>query len=337
MLSHSGLALLLAAAALAGCLGDGGTPPATPDANFDSDPTSGFGDNSTLEQPPTGPVNIVQAAGALRLVAQVQMPASTGLIDDAFQFEPSVVVHRDGAIVVTAADGLDVPPLLQSSALWVSQDAGKTFTQVADVQGTDVAKSPIGAEGHMAVGADGALYFVEMVDLYNHAVSRSGDGGRTWELVNPAVFLDTAGDRPWIAAGSPGTVVVVASQLATRWVAVSQDGGATFPTQTPLDVPVAPTYHGRFMSSLVVDSKDRIYLAGADLDGIWMHRSLDLGKTFEAVQVYATANTTSNIFAVPAVDAAGTAYVAWGRRRRTRRGSVTPSAPTGSHGAARSM
>lgn len=300
------VALGLCLAVLAGCLG--GDEPVAPSLD-----TGAAGAKNTVELPPTpsGRVVVAQARGSLRLVAEAVMPERADNLVSGSQFEPSVVLHPEGSIVVTAADGIDLPPFLHSSAIWVSHDGGASFTQVADVEGAAVAKPPVGAEGHLALGADGNLYFVEMVDLANHAVSRSEDGGRSWQLVHPAVMPDTVGDRPWIAAGSAGVVAVAATGASGTWVVVSTDGGQTFPTQTSLGIGAATPYRGTYMSPLVMDQDDRIYLASAGKDGVWMHRSADLGQSFDAVQVHATENPSSKVFAVPAVDAAGTVYVAW--------------------------
>ncbi len=277
-------------------------------------------------RPGTAALRATQAASALppevmparssrqlRLFNAATMPQRIhALFGDVWQFEPSVLVHPDGNILVTAADGIELPPLLISSSLWVSDDGGASFRIIKDIENADAAKAPTGAEGHVAIDAAGTEYFVDMVDLETHAVSRSRDAGRTWELVNLYPVAGTLGDRPWIAAGSAGTVAVAARQLQGVVVAVSRDGGESFPTQAVFGGGVVSThYHGEFMSPLVMGRDDRIFLAGADHDGIWIHRSDDLGLTFDARQVAATVNDCSNIFAVPAVDAEGGVYVTW--------------------------
>jgi hypothetical protein len=278
------LALLLLASLLAGCASE--TPPP---AGTDPPPQQG--------------------------TAGLQVLATAELTGQGTGFEPSVEAAPDGTIYVTAAQGVVVGDT-RASRLWVSRDNGSSWTEV-DPLSTDTGASnyPVGAEGDLAVAADGTVYYVDLTQLANVVLSRSTDQGRTWELRSPAVFAVPGGDREWVAAGPGQRVAVTWNQLAGAvsvggqsapglWVAVSEDGGRTFPTQT-----LVPGSGVSFAGGIGMGPDGTILVARAPGDvTAWVSR--DGGRTFSGSTVHATSNDTY-LSPFADVDAAGNLYVSW--------------------------
>ncbi|HLF15832.1 MAG TPA: hypothetical protein VI796_00120, partial [Candidatus Thermoplasmatota archaeon] len=285
------LALLLPLTLIAGCFGgddSGGEPTVTPSPT----PTPGPTVVRTLE---------VQDRREVTGVA-------TG-IDEFIDvgFEPSVEVAADGTIYVTAARGAGS----HGSLLWVSRDNGTTFVHIPFADpATGVSNLPFGAEGDLAVDAASRAYFVDLT-LASTTVSRSTDQGRTWEVRNPAAFVVPGGDREWVAAGPEELVAVTWNHLAGEssapgmWVAVSADGGRTFPTQT-----VVLDAGGGFAGGIGMGPNGTLVVARIP-DDVTAHVSNDRGATFTRSVVHATQGNATYLVAFADVDAAGNLYVAW--------------------------
>lgn len=241
-------------------------------------------------------------------------------------FEPIVDVAPEGTVYVTAR-AVDPPGDLRQSLLWVSQDEGASFQRIpwADAE-TGVSNLPVGFEGDLGVDAGGSVYFVDTTNA-GTTVSRSADGGDTWELRSANAFLVPGGDRPWVQAGPEGLVVVAWDDalsfggLTRPVVAVSTDGGLTFPVQTGI-VPCAsfpgvadPGLDGYYADyqngDLALAPDGTIYLSvNCESHGVEVHRSTDGGATFEAFTVHERAGIPPDFVPV-ATDEAGNVYVTW--------------------------
>lgn len=273
------------------------------------------------------------AVGDLEVIATQELPARSGPLGEGGAYEPIVRVAADGAIYVTAqaVDKPEGPPAL----LWISHDRGASFDRVAWADaGTGVSNLPAGVEGDIGFDAAGNVYFVDMRDVGSEAtVARSTDGGHTWELRNPGAFLEPVTDRPWVEGRGEDEVVVASDRIyedvlriQAPKVAVSTDGGLTFPVQTVLEPCVAfpkaerGSQDGAFYQNgdLAVAPDGTIYLSVNCLGhGIEVHRSTDGGGSFEAFAVRENPHVGPD-FSPVAVDEAGNAYVAWrGHRNGT--------------------
>lgn len=294
------VALALLVVPLAGCLGDASdtTPSNLPDP----------GDNLNNSSP-----------------SGLELLNATRLTETGTAFEPSVVADRQGNVYVTAAQGIRIFPTqpdrtVDASRLWVSNDRGSSWREIEAVDpSTGVSNLPLGAEGDLALAQDGTVYFVDLAHVAGVPVARSTDAGETWELRSPNAFAVPVGDREWVATGPGETVVVGWNQVPSgQWVAVSTDGGRTFPIQTriPGTELVQPGAggigeDGASAGVPAVDSDGNIYLARAPSQGPTVYRSTDGGLTFEETVVHETSDPTDFIFAVADVDDADNVYVLW--------------------------
>jgi len=237
--------------------------------------------------------------------------------------EPSVVVSAVGTVIVTAADvayspvqgtvpafgAVDLGPLTPGvpSRLWIQGDGG--FREVPPVAGSDVTNLPTGNEGHVATSVDGVFYFVDMTRASTSLV-RSDDDGKSWQLVNPAVFRELGGDRPWVAAGPDGLVAVTwnrgpSSDTQQQVVAVSTDYGVTFPTQTTLDSGWS------FVGTIAIDHEGSVYVVKEQPEGLSLFTSRDAGVTFQKSLIHETSKRVGYSFPSITVDGSGGLHVAW--------------------------
>lgn len=304
------LAVLAGLGAAAGCIGE--AP--------DGEPA----DSAAADEPAAK-----QTVGDLNVLAQreLSVPSHPGY-DQTGAHEPSVDVGPEGTIYVTAAG---LRPSQRPSPLWFSPDGGETFAWVpwADA-GSGLSDLPAGTEGDVGVDAAGNAYRVDTING-GTAVARSTDSGRTWELRNPQTFLAPGGDRPWVEGGGEDVVVVAWDQifvdgLQRPVVAVSTDGGRTFPVQAVLDPcaafpeavgpgPAATGYPLYQNGDVAVAPDGTIYLSVNCLGhGVEVHRSTDGGETFEAFAAHESEQVPGD-FTPVAVDEAGNVYVTWPENR----------------------
>ncbi|MGQ0537056.1 MAG: hypothetical protein ACT4PT_13415 [Methanobacteriota archaeon] len=247
-------------------------------------------------------------------VAALRIDAVTEVTSTGVAFEPSVKVGPDGTIYVT---GPGFAENRRHTRLWVSDDEGATFTEIQFADpATGVSNFPTGFEGDLAIDAAGAAYFVDL-SLASSQLSRSTDGGKTWSLRNAAVFPVGGGDRPWAAASPADMVAVTWNQIPSGfWIAVSRDGGLTFPTQTYFEgtqyAGAGPVPRGWVFAGVpAIDATGAVYVGRASANGPVLHKSTDGGASFAAHPVHETEARTAYLMTVPAVDAAGNVYVAW--------------------------
>ncbi len=142
--------------------------------------------------------------------------------------EPMVVAHPDGTLFLAGfgskVTGVDPnkPPLL-----WKSTDGGLQWTPVAVGNAEDGARG--NSDVDLAIGPDGALYFVTMgfdrstFEGTHITVGVSHDAGENWDWT---VLSETRGDdRPWVAVAPDGTAHVVWNDGKGVNHASSTDGG----------------------------------------------------------------------------------------------------------------
>jgi hypothetical protein len=126
------------------------------------------------------------------------------------------------------------------------------------------------SDPEFAIDAAGQIYISE-INLANIAVSKSTDGGRSYELVNLAAFVGT--DRQWMAAdakdvlymtgngtGSGGTFPSDPAGHSGHFMAKSTDGGFTWSK--------AITSNPNGVADIQIDPRDgTLYEISADSDG----------------------------------------------------------------------
>ncbi len=150
--------------------------------------------------------------------------------------EPIVTRHPDGQLLWGSHAGTThfYSPAAASpnTAGFVQNYEGQTYYYVTDDQESweFVPRTPVKAIGpvvgvpatgfsdpEFAIEQDGTVYVSE-INLANVAVSKSEDGGHSYELVN--VFSFTSSDRQWMAADGDGELYMTANGF----------GGGSFPS-----------------------------------------------------------------------------------------------------------
>lgn len=170
--------------------------------------------------------------------------------------EPLVTLHPEGQLLWGSHAGTThfYSPEAASTATapFVENYEGQTYYYVTeDGQDWDfVPRTPVSAaapvlglpatgfsDPEFAIEQDGTVYVSE-INLANVAVSRSEDGGRSYELVN--VFSFTSSDRQWMAADRDGELYMTANGFGGgpfpggvvgnlgHFMAKSTDGGLTW-------------------------------------------------------------------------------------------------------------
>lgn len=225
-------------------------------------------------------------------------------------FEPSLTVDANGVVYLTAAQGVRASDP-DASWLWVSRDAGATFENVAPVSARGVSNLPVGFEGHVDANG-GQAYYVDLT-LASITLSRTTDGGETWDLRTPAVAVVGGGDREWVAAGPKGDVYVAWNQLPSGfWVMGSQDGGRTFPAQTLIPGTGAvggATPGWSYAGVPAVAPNGAVHVARAEPEGLAVYTSTDGARTFTRTVAWPAEGPVGWLFSTSTVDDAGTLYV----------------------------
>lgn len=170
--------------------------------------------------------------------------------------EPLITRHPDGQLLWGSHAGTThfYTPAAASpgTAAFVENYEGQTYYYVSEdgAEWSFVPRTPIGAaapvlglpatgfsDPEFAIEQDGTVYVSE-INLANVAVSKSEDGGRTYELVN--VFAFTSSDRQWMAADRDGELYMTANGFGGgpfpgepignlgHFMAKSSDGGLTW-------------------------------------------------------------------------------------------------------------
>lgn len=226
------------------------------------------------------------APGAIRLLPPVELENPPG-----GAFEPMVAVDGAGTVLVTGTR------MFQAVPLWTSHDDGASFTMQRPTG------LPAGTEGQVVFSPDGDAYMVDET-VAGLTVARSLDRGDSWEVRSYSTFAVPAGDRPWIAAGRDGRFYATWNQIPSgQWVAASEDGGRTFPVQTPIvgeNVVTGP---------LVVGPDGTLFLARDESEGPALYVSRDGARSFARHLAWKAEGERGWFNPTPAVDAAGNVYV----------------------------
>ncbi len=194
--------------------------------------------------------------GAAACVAPAPMSFTMDYIDTSRAGgEPIMTRHPDGQLLWGSHAGTThfYSPTAASpeTSAFVEEYEGQTYYYVTDdgeawdfVPRTPVDASPTSglpntgfSDPEFAIDEDGTVYISE-INLANIAVSRSTDGGRTYELVNALAF--TSSDRQWMAADRGGELYMAANGFGGgsfpadavgnvgHFIAKSTDGGLTW-------------------------------------------------------------------------------------------------------------
>jgi putative cell wall-binding protein len=258
--------------------------------------------------------------------------------------EPIVVTHPDGTLLWGSHAGTThlFGPAAPTGPIspFVQEYQGQTYYYFSDDDGATwqfVPRSPaetadpttgLPASGfsdpEFAIDAAGNV-FVSEINLANIAVSRSSDGGRSYELQN--VLALSFSDRQWMEAdtedvlymtantfggGSPGDVPPLVTGSTANRIYKSVDGGVTWsPGQT--------TVGGRQASSdIVVDKADgTVYMLDTRADDLTLVRmpnardEMPPDLTIESLPIATEYSSISSIGPTLAIDEEGGLYVVW--------------------------
>jgi len=220
-------------------------------------------------------------------------------------YEPSVAVDKAGRVFVMAY-GAD--------RIAVSDDGGETFRQVAGPPKT----FPVFGDAILHVDGGGHLFVIGLGFPIGVQVSRSSDGGRTWDA--NTFFPAPDADRPWIATGPDGRVYVAFKVNSVELVYRSDDGGVSF----GLPAIVAPPGDTvQIAGPLVVDAGGRL-LQPMFTGGLLTSNALqvavsdDGGRSFAFHNVYdPPSGGAGGYFPIPSVGTDGVRRLAWVRTSDT--------------------
>jgi hypothetical protein len=223
-----------------------------------------------------------------------------------FENEPSVVVNPVNAsnIVVAAHDYSD-PNYIVGIAVYRSLDGGRTWLGPVRMIPTygDTLSDP-----SLAAGRDGTIYlsYLSVGAFSEITLAISRDGGATWSFVRALNYSVSAFyDKPWIVVGPDPSnplrdnIYITYTEFKGFYevnlsikIIVSKDGGRTF------EGPYSVSWEGRYPDILVqwsypvVDPRGILYVSffgakverglyeGRVIQGIWVARSVDGGRTF---------------------------------------------------------
>lgn len=242
--------------------------------------------------------------------------------------EPVIAVTHAGTILVSSHPGFthyfqgapaDTTHLLQDYSgqvyMWRSTDNGTTWTPVGapvSIPGTPAGYGPRStgfgvSDPDFTVMPDGAICYTDLEALAAASVSCSLDDGRTWAVGNSAASGQPV-DRQWLAS--------YGNEL---YFTANPEGGAD-----PADFRVS-TDHGLTWtdrgtspcnSDVVADPRTGHLLQGC---GAGMTVSDDGGRTWSPVRAPDGAGNAGLSLNEPAIDGAGTVWIAWSDGERNLR------------------
>jgi BNR repeat-like domain len=275
---------------------------------------------------PDGSLNLsVTPAGAAHPLPTSTVRDPLGPIEAHGEAPPQLAADSAGAISVLYAVGKEVPGKrfpVSAMRFIRSTDQGRTWTKPVTVNdGHEFGSHNFHA---LTVAPNGSLLATWLDARQGHSgvwMSRSSDGGRTWEANRP-IYSDPTCPccRTSVAVAGDGTIYVawraildgdVRDVVVTR----SSDGGQTWtrpvrPRQDDWVYPGCP--HAG--PSLQVDAQGRVHVAwwtGKQGEaGVYYARSDDKGETFTA-QPIATGDRARPAHIQLALAPAGGVYVVW--------------------------
>lgn len=249
--------------------------------------------------------------------------------------EPILERHPDGQLLWGSHAGTthfySPTAVSPESTAFVEEYEGQTYYYVADGAAADswefVPRTPAEAsptsglpntgfsDPEFAIDAEGTVYISE-INLANVAVSKSTDGGHSYELVNALAF--TSSDRQWMAADRAGELYMAANGFGGgsfpadavgnlgHFIAKSTDGGLTWGA--------ASTTNPNGEADIRIDKRRGILyelansggtLEMARFDNI---REEDTDFTVERFPIVTGVNVADPTFDM---DAAGNLYASW--------------------------
>jgi hypothetical protein len=243
---------------------------------------------------------------------------------DGFGTEPSLLAAADGALYFTSVLG---SATARGDGLWRSADEGATWAYLGKADypfgggDSDLDELPGGALLLTGQWRPAAVPPNPLGSPYvtgGESVSRSADGGQTWQPFPTAGYFPAA-DRNWLAVDGQ-TAYLVYNEAATGLeVGKSTDGGRTWlpPTLVPQSTSDVPDGPNGIAGDAVVDAEGRLFIpygpgpGGGTVQRVL--RSADGAQTFDAVTVHTTPPdaTSGAIFSTLALDHAGNLYLAW--------------------------
>ena len=275
---------------------------------------------------PDGSLNLsVTPAGASHPLPTSTVRDPLGAIEAHGEAPPRLAADSAGAISVLYAVGKEVPGKrfpVSAMRFIRSTDQGRSWsTPITINDGHEFGSHNFHA---LTVAPGGALLATWLDGRKGHSgvwMSRSGDGGRTWETNRP-IYSDPTCPccRTSVAMATDGTIYVawraiLAGDVRDVVVTKSSDGGQTWTT------PVRPRADGWVYPgcphagpSLQVDGAGRVHVAwwtGKEGEaGVYYARSDDRGETYTA-QPVATGERTRPAHVQLALAPAGEVYVVW--------------------------
>lgn len=200
-------------------------------------------------------------AAATQRPAAFEPPVLLTPVPGSGGFEPGLVVDRFDNVWVTAhhsygpavADAGSPAGVRSASFLWMSRD-GKTFANPPGSTQLNAEQQYPGDEADLAVDANGGVFFLDLAEAGTNytfsAWKATGPGRARLSRSTPALPAAFAFDRPFIAAGGDGQLLISENTLGGAAVDrrtgpdhpitkgatglyVSHDGGATLTTALP--------------------------------------------------------------------------------------------------------
>lgn len=253
-------AVLCIAAGLAGCLGEQpvgvgtGASPATGTPSGDGPGAHATTDPNGESGLPAGR-RVIPGSSATLPKTNVNVTVSQPVpLPPPLSNEPSIAVGKNGLVAVAAPTGPRAGPTVvtHGGTVWVSRDGGRSFeVSLSSSRGTSSPVATCSCDTDV-LARDGTLYattyYATVNPLFNVNLAASQDAGRTWGTRNPAASPNQPVDRPWLAPGPSGNLMLVTAANPSPanlppkgenvYVQTSSSGGTTWTRpQTVLDPP----------------------------------------------------------------------------------------------------
>lgn len=225
--------------------------------------------------------------------------------------EPVLAIAPDGTLYINGIHR-EAPDGPAESVLWRSTDRGATWVEVTPEPAPAWQRTQ---DAHVAVAADGALYYANahavgisadspfLVNVY-----RSDDAGRTWTGL-PVVLPADRLHRMWLVTERSRTVHLAVEEVPPEvglWYTRSDDRGTTWRDAILVDGAVG------FGSNLAHDSlSGTLYVARLDrAEGWYLRVSTDGGETWAKRPMFRNAYPEGSSWRALAVDGGGAVHFA---------------------------